>query len=298
MNKPVTKAVIPAAGLGTRFLPASKAIPKVMFPIIDKPIVQYVVEELVAGGITEIIFVISPFTREIKEHFEPFPALNELLANSGKEKQIEDLKKIENLAHFSYVDQRPGRHGIGVAMLSARELIGREPFILTWADEFYEAEPCRFKQLLSAYERYGGTVLGCVKTTDPEDGAKYGFAVGEKIDKNVVKIKEMIEKPGEGKAPSEMAVVSGHIFQPEIFDFLEQADKDLPSNKELYHVEGINRMLKNNLPIYGLEFQNCRYFDTGDRYKYLTTMVEFGLKNEELGEKFKEYLCGLNCRVL
>jgi len=290
----IKRALIVAAGFGTRFLPASKAIPKVMFPVVDKPIVQYVVEELSEAGIKEIVFVLSPFTQDVREHFESFPALNALLEKSGKQKQIEELKRIENLANFFYTEQRAGRHGIGVAVLSAKEFIKREPFILAWADDFFKCQPCRFSQLLQVYEQLGGSILGCVRTTNPKDGLKYGFITGEKISPTVTKLKDIIEKPGEGKAPSDLASLSGMILQPEIFDFLEELDRKFPPEKELYHVDGIKRMIEENMPVYGLEYQNARYFDTGDKFGYLKTMVELGLENEELGASFRQYLQSLN----
>lgn len=286
----VRKAIIPAAGFGTRFLPASKAIPKVMFPVIDKPIVQLVVEELVEAGINDITFVLSSFTQDVKEHFEPFEELNQLLEKSGKTKELQELKRIESMAHFSYIEQKSGRHGIGMAVLSATQTIGEEDFVLAWADEFYQAKPGRFTQLLNVYEKYGGAVLGCIKSTDPNDGLKYGFADGQMIEENVMKVKGLVEKPGVGKAPSDLAVVSGMVLPAKLLYYLDKANKEFPPEKELYHMDGLKMMLADNFPVYALEYQNCRYFDTGDRYIYLKTLVEMGLQSEEFGKEFREFL--------
>lgn len=294
MQKPVTKAVVLAAGFGTRFLPASKAVAKVMFPVVDKPIIQYVVEELVKAGISEIHFILSPFTQDIREHFEPFPALNELLAKSGKEDKIEELKKIETMANFSFGLQEKGRHGTGKAILSARNFVGTEPFVLLFADEFYWANPPWITQLLEAYNQYGGSILGCIKTTNPEHGNRYGFATGEEIGKGVLKVKDIVEKPGVGKAPSEWATMSGMVYQPEFLAALAKADQSLPPEVEMHWTYGLKELLAAGAPVYGVEYRNYRYFDTGDKLGYLKTMVELGLENEELGASLRQYLQSLN----
>lgn len=290
-QRKIKKAVILAAGFGTRFLPASKAVPKVMFPVIDKPIIQIIVEEIVNAGITDITFVLSPFTQEIKKHFEEFPALNELLVKSGKESVAEELKKIENMAKFSFCSQKQGgRHGAGVAILSVKELIGNEPFIMLFADEFYFADPPWITQLIEAYDKYQGSILGCIRKSKPEDGARFGFVVGERIDEKTVKVNDLIEKPGVGKAPSDIASMSGMVFEPEIFDCFEEADRELQPGKELYQTYGIKKMIARGKPFYGVEYQNYRYFDTGDKLGYLKAMVELGMENPQFGEEFKKWL--------
>lgn len=294
MAKPVTKAVILAAGFGTRFLPASKAVAKVMFPVIDKPIIQLVVEELVKAGVKDIHFVLSPFTQDIKEHFQPFPALNELLAKSGKEEKIEELKKIETMANFSFGLQPRGRHGAGIAILSAQDFVGKEPFLMMFADEFYWADPPWITQLIEAYNQYPGLILGCIRTSKPEDGARYGFATGEKITEIITKVDNLVEKPGVGKAPSDLASMSGMILVPEIFSYFEKADKELPPEKELYQTFGIKALIDEGYPVYGVEYQNYRYFDTGDKLGYLKAMVEIGLESSEIGQQFRAFLKQLN----
>lgn len=290
-NKPITKVVILAAGFGTRFLPASKAVPKVCFPVIDKPIIQIIVEEVVKAGITDITFVLSPFTQAVKQHFEEFPALNDLLLKSNKQKELQELKRIEEMAEFSFcLQEQRERHGAGVAILSARPLVCNQPFVLLFADEFFLSDPPWISQLVNAYQRNNGSILGCMRTVKPEDGIRYGFVIGKKVDGITTKVESLVEKPGVGLAPSAVASMSGMVFTPEIFDCLIEADKELEAGKELYHTYGIKKMLAKNLPFYAVEYQNYRYFDTGDRLGYLKSMVELGMENQQFGEEFKEWL--------
>ena len=261
-----------------------------MFLVIDKPIIQLVVEDIVAAGITDIVIVISHFTEEIKKHFEEFPVLNELLEKSGKQKEIEELKRIESMAKFTFVYQKPGRIGNGVALLSAREAIGNEPFVLSWADEFFIANPSRISQLVRAYEKFGGMINGCIRTTDPVYGGRFGFYAGDRVDEVTIKVKDLVEKPGVGKAPSEFGSVSGAIIQPEIFDCFVEVDKELSEGKELFQTYGVKKMISKNLPFYAVEYQNYRYFDTGDRFGYLKSLVELGLAYPQFGKEFRSWL--------
>jgi len=293
-NKEVKKAVIVAGGFGTRFLPASKTVPKVMFPVIDRPIIQLVVEEVILAGITDIVIVVSRFTKEIQGYFEPFTALNELLEKNGKQKELEELKKIESMANFTFVEQIPGRIGNGVAVLSAREAVGDEPFALVWSDEFFIADPPRIKQLVDAYNEFGGMILGCIKTADPLAGNRFGFVIGDEVRDGVVKVSQIIEKPGVGKAPSDMATMSGNIILPEIFAYLDKANRELEPKQELYwNTYGAVPMLKDNYSAHAVEYKNYRYFDTGDRLGYLKSLVELGMEYPDFGEEFKTWLKGL-----
>jgi len=286
-NKPIRKAVILAAGFGTRFLPASKAVPKVLFPVIDKPIIQIIVEEVIKAGIVDITFVVSPLLPEIRRHFEPFPELNELLVKFGKEKELKELKRIETMADFSFCFQKPGRYGTGNAILSARELIGNQPFLMLFSDEFYLADPPWIVQLAKAYRELQGSILGCIRS---DAGDRYGFVVGDNANEKIVKVRDLIEKPGIGKTPSNLASMSGMIFEPEIFDCFIEADKELAPGRELYQTYGVKKMLQKGRPFYAVEYQNYRYFDTGDRLGYLKAMVELGMENPSLGEEFKVWL--------
>lgn len=287
----VKKALIVAAGFGTRFLPASKAVPKVMFPVIDKPIIQLVVEDIVEAGIEEVIIVLSKFTEAIRNHFSPFPELEELLEKSSKQEVLKQIKMIENMAKFTFVYQRPGRIGNGVALLSAREAIGEEPFLLSWADEFFKARPSRATQLVRAFEKYGAMINGCIRVKDPIYGGRFGFYVGEEVEEGVVRVRELVEKPGVGKAPSEYGSVSGAIVFPEIFGYLEKADRELPSGVELYYnTYGLLPMMKDGYELYAVEYKNCQYFDTGDKLGYLKSLVEVGVEHPVFGSEFKMWL--------
>ena len=293
-DKKINKALILAAGHGTRFLPASKVIPKVMFPVIDKPIIQIIVEEVVKAGIFDITFVVSPLLPEVQRHFEPFPELNALLESSGKQKELAELKKIEEMANFSFCFQKPGRYGTGRAILSARETIGNQPFLMLFSDEFYFADPPWITQLVNAYQEFGGSILGCIRTVKPEDGARFGFVIGQPLNEKVTKVTDLIEKPGIGKAPSSLASMSGMIFEPEIFDCFVEADKELPAGKELYQTYGVKKMIAKDRPFYAVEYQNYRYFDTGDKLGYLKALVELGKENSAFGQEFQDWL--KNCK--
>jgi len=294
MTQKITKAVIPAAGFGTRFLPWTKASPKVLLPVVDRPIVQIVVEELVEAGIKEIVFVINEYTQAVKNYFSPFPELEEKLRLGGKEKELAEINRLNQLAKFHYVSQLLlGKGGTGVAILSAEKFIGQEPFLVLWADDFIVAQPSRTKQLLQAFEKYQGTIFSCFKKTDPEAGKKYGFAAGREIEEGVLKVSGLVEKPGFGKQPSPYAIVSGFVFLPSIFGNLKKAVKKFAHQREIfYNVDGVLPSLGKE-SAYALEIKNGQYYDTGNKLEYLKTVVDFGLKHPELGESFKEYLKGL-----
>lgn len=270
----ITKAVIPAAGFGTRFLPITKSVPKEMLPVGDKPIIQIVVEELVKAGIKDIIFVVSAYKRAIEDYFNPHFELETLLSRAGKDKELAEVRRLSNLANFIFIRQkRIG--GTGDAILTAQPAVGNNPFLIFWGDDFIVARPSRAKQLITAFNQYQATILGAIRTENPEDGGKYGFAVGEKVKKGIVKVKKLIEKPGVGKAPSFLATVSGFVFIPEIFAALKIAQKKVGLGRELYYIDGLN-ILCHTQPIYALELKNARYYDTGNKLEYLKTVIEFG----------------------
>src|SRR5215469_13587056 len=228
MARKIRKAVIPAAGFGTRFLPQTKAMPKEMLPVVDKPIIQYVVEELVDAGIEDIIIVTGYHKRTIEDHFDkPSMELVENLRMGGPKKLplLEATEKIADLANFVYVRQK-GPYGNGTPLLNVRELIGNEPFLYTWSDDFIHAEPKnRFQQLIEAYEEFQCSILASVRLTKDEDYDRYGVAGGKEIRPGVIDVEKIIEKPGKNNAPSDLANVSGFIFTPDIFDYLEKAQE-------------------------------------------------------------------------
>lgn len=296
MTKKVTKAVIPAAGFGTRFLPQTKAMPKEMLPIVDKPVIQYVVEELVEAGIKEIIIVTGYHKRLIEDHFDaPNRDLIENLERAGPKKKplLDEIKSIAELANFVYVRQK-GPYGNGTPLLNVRHLIGNEPFIYAWSDDFIVAKPSRFKQLINAYKKYGCSCLGSIRATKDEDYNRYGFAGGKEIEPGIMEAKTIVEKPGKAKAPSDLANVSGFLFTPDIFRFMDKALGNLKEGEELYYNRALELMLKAGKRILAVEIKGGKYYDTGNKLEYLKTVVEFALNHPGLNGDFRKYLASLN----
>lgn len=285
--KKIRKAVIPAAGYGTRFLPATKAMPKEMLPIVDKPVIQYVVEELVEAGIEQIIIVTGWHKRAIEDHFDRHLELERKLIDAGKTEQLDTIKKISEMAEFVYVRQREQR-GNGDAILAAKNVVGDEPFLVFWGDDFITAEPSRAKQLIEAYEKYGTTILGGIMTENPEDAKKYGYAKGEEIEDGVIKVSELIEKPGVEKKPSNLAIVSGFVFPPEIFGALEKVKVE--EGEELVYVDGVNILREEGREAYAVEIKGGKYYDCGNVAQYLKTNVEMALNRPDIGEDFKRFI--------
>lgn len=288
----ITKAVIPAAGFGTRFLPQTKAMPKEMLPIVDKPVIQYVVEELVDAGITDIIMVTGYHKRTIEDHFDiPSKELIENLKLGGEKKRhyLEEVQAISNMANFVYVRQK-GPYGNGTPLLNVRHLVGNEPFIYTWSDDFIAASPSRFKQLIAAFNTYQSTCLASIRIQDDADYDRYGIAGGTEVESGVVRVSEIIEKPGKEHAPSNLANVSGFIFTPDIFDYLEKALAHLGEGEELYYNDALKQMLGDGKSIYAIEIKDGKYYDTGNKLQYLKTVVEFALRHPDLNGDFRSYL--------
>lgn len=289
----VRKAVIPAAGFGTRFLPQTKAMPKEMLPIVDKPIVQYIVEELVSVGIEEIIIVTGYHKRSIEDHFDrPSMELVENLRMGGPKKEplLRATESISDLANFVYIRQK-GPYGNGTPLLNVRELIGDEPFIYTWSDDFIKAEPkSRFQQLLDVYNEFGCSVLASVRVTKDEDYDRYGIAGGKQIRDGLIDIDQIIEKPGKEHAPSNLANVSGFLLTPDIFGYLDTALDSLSEGNELYYNDALKLMLRDGKKVIAAEIKNGKYYDTGNKLEYMKTVVEFGLKHPEVGEDFGAWL--------
>lgn len=289
--KQVTKAVIAAAGFGTRFLPQTKAMPKEMMPIIDKPIIQYVVEELVAAGIKDIIIVGSSNKRAIEDHFDvPNEDLLTNLRSGGKKKLplIEMLNDISSLANFAYVRQK-GPYGGATPVLCAAHLIGDEPFIYTWSDDFMMAPVSRTKQLIDAYQTYNGSVLACKKVTNDSEYSKYGIVDGEQFDEATVKVAHVDEKPGKEAARSELASVSGYLLEPSILGYIEEASK-VHSEGEFMIQPIMQHMINDGHTILAREIVGATYYDTGDKLEYLKTVIDFGLTHDELGPDLLDYL--------
>lgn len=282
----VTKAVIAAAGFGTRFLPQTKAMPKEMLPIVDKPIIQYIVEELVDAGIQDIIIVTGYHKRSIEDHFDQMSAdLRENLMQGGKERLLEETKKISDLANFAYLRQK-GPYGNATPILNARHLLGGGPFIFAFADDFVVASPSRFKQLIEAYDKHGGSILTCVQADQEADYKKYAYVVGEEKEEGVIALEKIIEKPGSYDAvKSKIASVSGYLFEPALFDYLEEDLKNLKSDEEFIMQPSLQRMAADGHKLWALEIKKGKFYDTGNKLEYMKTAIDFALEREDMKEE-------------
>lgn len=293
----IRKAVIPAAGFGTRFLPQTKAMPKEMLPIVDKPIVQYIVEELVGAGITDIILVTGYHKRTIEDHFDAANLdLIENLRMGGEKKRplLEEIEKISTMANFIYVRQK-GPYGNGTPLLNVRHIVGNEPFIFAFSDDFIHSHPkTRFQQMVSLYEEFGCSILSSIRAEKDEDYDRYGFAGGEEIRPGLIEARVIIEKPGKDAAPSNLANVSSTILTPEIFNYLEKASENLNEGEELYYNDALKLMIEDGYKVIAAEIENGKYYDTGNKLEYMKTIVEFGLKHKDINGKFRQFLKDLD----
>jgi UTP--glucose-1-phosphate uridylyltransferase len=281
----IRKLVIPVAGLGTRFLPATKAQPKEMLTVVDKPIIQYVVEDAVRSGITDIIMVTGPSKRAVEDHFSPNYELVNLLKKQGKEDVAEAVKKIADMANFIFIRQK-GPYGNGTPVLCAKNIVGNEPFAVMWGDEFfYTPKKPQLQQLIEVYEKYGEPVLTTCKVSD-EDTKKYGIIDASQVEENVFKVKNIVEKPGPEKAPSRLASLGGFIFTPDIFTALEKTK--VGKGGELWLADANEKVLKQR-PIYACLIDGT-YYDTGSKLGYLKANVDFALRDKTLSKEFRDYL--------
>lgn len=287
----VTKAVIAAAGFGTRFLPQTKAMPKEMLPLIDKPIIQYVVEELVEAGIKDIIIVGSSNKRSIEDHFDlPNEDLLNNLRAGGTKKQhyIDELETVANLANFIYLRQK-GPYGNATPIMDAAHLIGDEPFIYTFADDFFAASPGRTSQLISVYEKTGANVFACKTVLTDGEYDRYGIVAGSAVEDGLLRVERIVEKPGKANAPSNLASVSGYLLTPDIFPYLEKTVGE-HGEGELMIQPVMQAMIDDGRTFYAKQIQDGVYYDTGDKLEYLKTVIDFGLAHEELGPELQKFL--------
>lgn len=287
----VRKAVIAAAGFGTRFLPQTKAMPKEMLPLVDKPIIQHIVEELVAAGIEDIVIVTGYHKRSIEDHFDHTSTdLKNSLHNSGKDQLLEEVKKISGLANFAYIRQK-GPYGNGTPLLNAAHLIGDEPFIYTFADDFVVSTPPRFDQLLAVREAHGGSVMSCVRRSSDEDFGRYGYVGGDEISPGIIDIKTAVEKPGSrDQSPSDLASVSGYLFEPVIFEYLAKLLENHDGQREFQMQDALQTMISDGHHVYGCDIQNGKYYDTGNPTEYLKTVFDFALQRDDIGPELSAYL--------
>lgn len=289
--KQVTKAIIPAAGFGTRFLPQTKAMPKEMLPLIDKPIIQYVVEELVAAGITDIIIVGSSNKRSIEDHFDE-PS-QDLVANlmAGGEKKKHYLEKVEalaSMANFVYVRQK-GPYGNATPLLSAAHLINDEPFIYKWADDFFSPEANSTKQLIETYQQYNGGVFACKAVQRAEEYDQYGFAAGTSVDDHTLKMSLIVERPGKEKAPSDFASVSNYLLPSELLTYVEESSRSHTSGEFMLQPI-VQQMIEDGHSFFAREIINADFYDTGNPLEYLKTTFDFGLRHPDFGPELADYL--------
>ena len=285
-TKPVRKAVIAAAGFGTRFLPQTKAMPKEMLPIIDKPVIQLVVEDLVAAGVTDIIIVTGPAKRAIEDHFDRTLEMEDELRGKEKHEIADRLQDIAEMANFIYVRQKGIPKGNARPVLNAAHLIGDEPFFMFFGDDFFTGPVSRAQQLLETYNKTGKSVISLIKV-DKKDADKYGMAaVNDQLDETTFRLTQLVEKPGEEATPSEYASVGGYLLTPEILPII--AEQKISARGEIEVSEAINRLAQTDT-VYG-RFIEGNYHDTGSPELYLRTLVDVAMADESLGEEFRAYL--------
>ena len=287
----VKKAILPVAGFGTRFLPATKSQPKEMLPVVDKPVIQYLVEEAVASGIEEIIFVTGRGKRAIEDHFDISFELEETLVEKNKQDLLEAVQKISTLAKFSYVRQ-PMPLGDGHAILQAKHIIGDEPVLVLFGDCLYDCEVPASKQLIETYEKYGDPVIG-MSQVEKEEVSKFGVLEGIELNDSTFEIKSMVEKPKPEDAKSNLVAVGKYIITPEVMEILSNMKQG--KSGEIRLADAFSIMLENNRPIYGKELEGC-WLDTGDKFNFIKASIHLGLKHPEIGGKLKEYLRGLKIK--
>lgn len=293
-EKKVRKAVIAAAGFGTRFLPQTKAMPKEMLPLVDKPIIQYIVEELAEAGIEDIVIVTGYHKRSIEDHFDYISTdLRLNLKNAGKTELLEETKLISDLANFIYVRQK-GPYGNATPLLNVQHLIGDEPFIYTYADDLIVAEPNRFQQMVSVYQRTGNSILPCIRVEHDDDFKRYGIVAGNEIEKGIINMTTIVEKPGKEAAPSNLASVGGYLLTPDIFPYLESASKEVSEGEEFQVQPAMRQMIADGKKLLACEITGAKYYDTGNKLEYLKTVVDFALKHDDIKDDFMKYLRSLS----
>jgi UTP--glucose-1-phosphate uridylyltransferase len=289
----VTKAVIAAAGFGTRFLPQTKAMPKEMLPLIDKPIIQYLVEDLVAAGIKDIIIVTGYSKRSIEDHFDtPNQDLitNLLAGGESKAHYIKEIENVADMANFAYVRQK-GPYGTATPIMNAAHLIGDEPFIFTFADDLTVATPNGFSQMIALYEEFQAPILPCIRITEDKDFARYGVLGGSQVREGVLLVEAIVEKPGKAKAPSDFASVGGYLLTPDVFDYLDAGKAQLTEGQEFHATDYLLApMIADGKKLYGCEIVNSKRYDTGNPLDYLKAVFDFALEHEDIGPELTDHL--------
>ena len=284
MANKIRKAVFPAAGLGTRFLPATKAIPKEMLPLVDKPLIQYSVEEAVASGIESILIVTGRDKAAIENHFDISFELEHLLREKGKTEFFEQVRAISEIAKISYTRQREAL-GLGHAIYQAKDFAGDDPFAALLADDIVDAETPALKQMIDVFEKYDAPVIATMQV-EGEAISRFGVIDAEEVEPNVYKIRDMVEKPPLAEAPSDLAIIGRYIFTPDIFAAIEETK---PGAGGEIQITDAMRLLLKQRPFYAVKLDGVRH-DAGDKLGFLIATVEFALKREDLGAEFRDYL--------
>lgn len=287
MPRKIRKAVFPAAGLGTRFLPATKASPKEMLPLVDKPLIQYVVEEAVESGVESVMIVTGRGKTAIEDHFDISFELQSLLRERGKNKMLSEVQAIPELARISYVRQREAL-GLGHAIYQARDFVADEPFAVMLSDDIVDAEKPALQQMIEVYEKYDAPVLGTMRV-EGEAISRFGVIDAEEVEEGVYKIKDMVEKPPYREAPSDLAIIGRYILTPDIFGAIESTPPG--SGGEIQITDAMRALLKER-PFYAVRLKGVRH-DAGDKLGFLIATVEFALKRPDLAPEFREYLKSL-----
>jgi len=288
MAQKIRKAVFPAAGLGTRFLPATKASPKEMLPLVDKPLIQYGVEEAVASGIESILIITGRGKSAIEDHFDISFELEHTLRERGKDQLLKIARSVSELARISYVRQQEAL-GLGHAILQARDFVADEPFAVMLPDDIVDAETPALKQMLKVYEEYDAPVLGTMQI-EGEAISRFGVIDAEEVGDGIYKIRDMVEKPPFAEAPSDLAIIGRYILTPDIFDEIERTGRG--AGGEIQITDAMRSLLKRR-PFYAVRFEGTRH-DAGDKLGFLIATVEFALQRPDLAPEFTEYLRSLN----
>jgi UTP--glucose-1-phosphate uridylyltransferase len=294
MTAAIRKAVFPAAGLGTRFLPATKAQPKEMLVLVDKPVIQYGVEEAARSGISNIIIVTGRGKNAIEDHFDVNIELESFLEQRGKTAQLEEIRKITTAINVAYVRQGEPL-GLGHAVLVTKNLVGDEPFAVILGDDVIDATPPALRQMIDVYERVGGPVLA-VERVSPEDVSSYGIVAvdeSETLGRGVFRVKDLVEKPRRQDAPSNLAIIGRYILTPDIFPALEATARD--GTGEIQLTNGLRRLLRDR-PVYVYEIDGVRH-DTGNKLGFLKALVYFALQRPDLAQQFRNYLESLDLKI-
>jgi UTP--glucose-1-phosphate uridylyltransferase len=293
MDQRIRKAVFPAAGLGTRFLPATKASPKEMLPLVDKPLIQYAVEEAVGCGIESILIITGRDKTAIEDHFDISFELEQVLLERGKQEMFELVRRVSELAKISYTRQKQAL-GLGHAIYQAKDFVNNEPFAVLLADDVVDApEKSALQQLIDVFEKYRSPVVATMKV-EGEAISKFGVIDAEKVESGVYRIKDMVEKPRYEEAPSDLTIVGRYIFTPDIFQFIERTEKG--AGGEIQITDAMRLMVKEGKSFYAVELQGTRH-DAGDKLGFLIATVEYALKHEEIASDFKNYLKSLYERI-